>query len=490
MNKNSQLNLHSVLNHLTDMIILCSMEFEVIESNTAADVILGGGNSIVGVKCHKLLHNKTEPCSDCPLEDTISSGRLKHLNYFNESIDEYFEERTHPIIEDDRQQGFVLICRNVTEIREIEDQFAQAKKMAAIGQISSGVAHDFSNVIMGILGRIRIMRMLQSIPEIEEQLELLEQSAQDGAHTVRRMQEFTRAWKEIALVDINLLELIEDVIALTRPKWHESTKSEGRLVKVICDIEDNIYIKGNTSGLHNAFTNIIFNAVDAMPDGGFISFKGRQKNNQVLLRVQDTGTGMTEEIRQKIFDPFFTTKGSDGNGLGMSEVHGVIKRHSGTIELESKVGNGTTFFLTFPAHIPEKAQIEEVEPEVGSLRVLAIDDQDFILETIKDVLKEMGHGFTGFTSPDEAIKNFRPNQYDVIITDLEMPGMNGQEFAENIKAIEPTIPIILLSGWFIDLKDDKAMTKVIDFTLPKPFTVEDIQKLFVKVVGLKNTEAY
>ncbi len=489
MKQNSQLNLNSVLNYLTDMIILCSAEFEIIECNTAANIILKGGESIVGEKCHALLHHKKEPCFDCPLEATIRSGRLKHLNYFNDSIDEYFEERTHPIMDGKSLDGFILMCRNVTEIREIEDKFAQAKKMAAIGQISSGVAHDFNNVITGILGRIRMMRKTFSGAAFDEHFDLLEKNAQAGAETVRRMQEFTRASKQTSYVEISLTDLIDEVIALTRPKWHEATKSEGRLVKVISDIEDNIYIKGNTSELHNAFTNLIFNAVDAMPDGGFISFKCQQQDNQVLLRVQDTGTGMTDEIIQKIFDPFFTTKGSEGNGLGMSEVYGVIKRHSGTIEVQSEVGEGTTFILTFPVHVPEKAPEDEVLPEVGTLRVLAIDDQEFILETLQDVLNEIGHETSCFVSPRAAIRDFKSNQYDAIIVDLEMPEMNGQAFAEEIKTLDPAMPIILLSGWFIDLKEEKSLAKVIDFTLAKPFTVKDIQKVLAKAIGLKKTEA-
>lgn len=473
-------NLSAILNYINDMVLYCSPDFKVLESNSAADVILGGGDSIVGSKCHELLHQKTEPCSDCPLEATISSGRLKHLNYFNESIDEYFEERTHPIIEDGHQRGFVLMCRNVSEIREIEDKFAQDKKMVAIGQISSGVAHDFSNVIMGILGRIKIMRMTLNIPELEEQFELLERSAQDGAETVRRMQEFTRAWKETAFVDINLPELINEVIALTRPKWRQAAKKDGRLVEVTCDLEDNVYISGNTSELHNALTNLIFNAVDAMPDGGFISVKCRKKNDQVLMQVKDTGIGMTDEILEKIFDPFFTTKGSEGNGLGMSEVYGVVKRHSGTIEVQSDVGEGTTFTLTFPVHIPEKVKEEEVALEVGSLRILAVDDDEFILEFFEDVFREIGHITTAYQSPVEAIENFDPRKYDMVITDLEMPVMNGQEFAEKIKAVAPQIPIILLSGWFIDLNEEKDLAMAIDCTITKPFTVEEIQRAIAK----------
>ena len=465
--------------------MFCDQQFNVVDSNQAANVILGKGNSIIGSKCHELLHNNATPCSDCPLDDTIKSGRLKSFNYFNESIDEYLEERTHPIMDGESPKGFILICRNVTEIREIEDRFAQAKKMAAIGQISSGVAHDFNNVITGILGRIRIMRNAFSGPGFAEHFDLLEKAAQTGAETVRRMQEFTRAGKQTSFVDINLPDLINEVIALTRPKWQESAKSEGRLVKVNCEMEEKIYIKGNTSELYNAFTNLIFNAVDAMPDGGFISFKCQAHDGQVLLRVEDTGTGMTDEICQKIFDPFFTTKGSKGSGLGMSEVYGVIKRHSGTIEVQSEVGNGTTFNLTFPVHIPEIVKEDEVEQEVGSLRVLVVDDDEFILETLQDILEEIGHNTTSYKSPVKAINDFDRNQYDVIITDLEMPEMNGQAFAEKIKALDPTIPIILLSGWFIDLKEEKDLAKVIDFTLPKPFTVKDIQKVLTKSVGLK-----
>jgi len=198
------------------------------------------------------------------------------------------------------------------------------------------------------------------------------------------------------------------------------------------------------------------------------------------MQVKDTGIGMTDEILEKIFDPFFTTKGSEGNGLGMSEVYGVVKRHSGTIEVQSDVGEGTTFTLTFPVHIPEKVKVEEVELEVGSLRILAVDDDEFILEFFKDVFGEIGHITTVYQSPVEAIENFDPRKYDMVITDLEMPVMNGQEFAEKIKAVAPQIPIILLSGWFIDLSEEKDLAMTIDHTITKPFTVEEIQRAIAK----------
>ncbi len=482
---NSIQNLKRVLDHITDVIILCNKDFEIIDSNNAAQTIFSRGGSISGLKCHDLLHNKSEPCEDCPLDETVISGRLKHYNYFNDSIGEYIEERTHPIMQDDDTvDSFILLCRNVTEIREIEDQVAQAKKMAAIGQISSGVAHDFNNVITGILGRIRIMRKSFTNPVFEEQLELLEKAAKAGAETVRRMQEFTRAGKEKSFIDINLPELIREVVALTRPKWHDAAKKDGRLVKVNFDLEEDVYIQGNTSELHNALTNLIFNSVDAMPDGGFISFKCVREGNLVNVRMEDTGIGMTDEVCEKVFDPFFTTKGRAGNGLGMSEVYGVVKRHSGKIGVESEVGVGTTLSLSFPYHAPEVVFEEDVDLDVGSQRILIVDDEEFILESMLDLLEELGHTVSQFDNPLEALANFNVGNFDIVFTDLEMPGLNGQEFAEKIKEIEPELPIVLLSGWLIDLSEEKELARVIDFVISKPFTTGEIKAVIAKAKGL------
>lgn len=310
--RNPTLTLQSLFDHLTDFIVLCTPDYEIVESNNAADVILGGGESLVGKTCHETFRNQPEPCPDCPLSATLESGTVIPLNTYDERFEEYFEERTHPVLSEDRElEGFVLTGRNVSKIREIEEKFAQAKKLAAIGRISSGVAHDFSNVLTGVLGRVQMLKEKLKDSPLLDHIKVIEKAAQNGAETVKRIQDFTRAKGDLPMKAVDLRSVVEDVVSLTRPRWEKGAE-KGRIIEVVSDIENDLIVMGNRSGLDNAFTNIIFNAVDAMTDGGVLSIGAKKEGNRAVVRFRDTGTGMAEETRERIFDPFFTTKSPEG----------------------------------------------------------------------------------------------------------------------------------------------------------------------------------
>jgi signal transduction histidine kinase/CheY-like chemotaxis protein len=475
-----------ILNLLTDFIALCTVDYEIVDSNHAADIVLGKGKSIIGTKCYETFRGVDAPCSDCPLSITFESGTLFPLNFYDTRYDEYFEERTHPIVSDTGTlDGFVLVSRNQTKAVELGNKNAQAKKLAAIGQISSGVAHDFNNVLTAVIGRVQILKKNIHDPELLQHLDIIEKAAKDGAETVRRMQDYTRAKREVQFERVNLKKLIEDVVAITRPKWRDSVEMQGRIIEVNLDLMNDLEIMGNESDLRSSFTNIIFNAVDAMPDGGVLTISLDQEDHKVVVRFQDTGIGMTEETKERIFDPFFTTKGVKGNGLGMTEVFGAIKRHDGDIEVESEVGRGTRITLIFP--VTQKLEVKEVaeEPsEFVSRRILVIDDEEYILDITKELLEDLGHQVGGYTSAYEGIEAFREQPFDMVITDLGMPEISGQEVAEKIKAISPTTPVILLSGWSVNLEEDKELGSVIDFALTKPFSLDEIQRAIVQATNL------
>jgi CheY-like chemotaxis protein len=329
-------------------------------------------------------------------------------------------------------------------------------------------------VLTVVLGRIQLLKKQIKDPLILSSLDMIEKSALDGASKVRKIQEFSRP-KEGSLDEvIDLNKLLQEVVEITRPKWDIAAKIKGILIEPVLALEKNLFIYGDSSDLRNAFTNIIFNAVDAMPEGGALSIKSHYHNNQVVIEFMDTGIGMTEEVQEKIFDPFFTTKGVLGTGLGMSEVWGIIKRHNGRITINSHVGKGTIIrlFLTL-AEKPVEQDIAQINRQIEPCNILVVDDEEYILEIMKELLTELGHTVTTFSSAPKALDNFKQNRYDIVLTDLGMPEMNGLEMATKIKEFSPQTLVIMMSGWGLSL-DEKNTSNVIDYIINKPFSVEKI----------------
>ncbi|MCK4716864.1 MAG: response regulator [Candidatus Marinimicrobia bacterium] len=348
------------------------------------------------------------------------------------------------------------------------------KKISALGQISSGVAHDFNNVLTVVLGRVQLMKRLTADPYFLKSLDMIEKSALDGASKVRKIQEFSHPNTKTLNESVNLKNIIEEIPEITRPKWDAASKIKGILIEPVLELNEDLFILGDPSDLRNAFTNIIFNAIDAMPNGGILSIKTKQVNNYIYVDFKDTGIGMTEETVERIFDPFFTTKGVLGNGLGMSEVYGIIKRHNGKINVLSEVGKGTTIKIRFPnakQSVVKTVAARIEQPDIFSIYI--IDDEEYILETLRDFFTDLGHTVHTSTDPKKALADIKNNTFDIVITDFGMPGISGLELAENIKSINPRIQVILISGWALNLSESDLENRV-DFVLNKPFSFEKI----------------
>ena len=465
-----------IFDRIADLITLCDSDFTIIESNHAANIILGIGESIVGSKCYKIFRNQTKPCIDCPLKDTLRSGSIIPSVNLDERFGEFFEERTYPIMSDSgKLDGFIIVNRNVTKTRELIDKSAQMKKLSALGQISFGVAHDFNNVLTVVLGRVQLMKRQTIDQYLMNSLDMIEKSALDGASKVRKIQEFSRPTKGNLTETINLKSLIEEIIELTHPKWCDASRVKGILIEPSLELTEKLHIIGDSSDLRNAFTNLIFNAVDAMPEGGVLSIKTKKEANTVIVEFKDTGIGMTEETVEKIFDPFFSTKGVLGTGLGMSEVYGIVKRHNGRINVNSKIGKGTTITLRFPGVKKLSNDAVSAKPtETSPCRILVINDEEYILSILYDLLIDLGHTVTTMSSAHKALNDFKENNYDIVITDLGMPEMSGQEIGGKIKKINNSTQVILISGWALNIDENKYLGKTVDFIIKKPFSIEKI----------------
>ena len=458
-----------IFNNITDIIILCDLDYTITKSNRAANVILGYGDSIVGSKCYKLFQNLDAPCPNCPLDSTIKSKIIMPLVYYDNRFHEYFEERTYPIEDDSGNlRNFILTRRNVTKDKEIEAKSAQSKKMSALGKISSGVAHDFNNILTVVLCRVQMMQQATDDKKMLENLKKVEKSAKEGAEKVRQIQDFASPNREKNVTTLNLKKLFKEVVDLTQPKSDNIFNTKGVIINMQHDIDKDIQVKGNPSDLKHCFTNIIFNAIDAMPDGGVIKINAKSKGKNIVINFADTGIGMTDEITNKIFDPFFTTKGEHGTGLGMSEVYGIVKRQNGWLTIKSKVGRGTTISVHLPNPKIKKADIKNNQ-EGKSPKIIAIHKDQAGLGKLKEYLKEYGYNIDKSILLSQSIETYKKKNFDIAFIDIGEDTSEGFSAAEKLKLINKDARIILISNQVFETVRPQFSNNI-DFIISKPLS--------------------
>jgi signal transduction histidine kinase/ActR/RegA family two-component response regulator len=420
----------------------------------------------------------------------IESSELKGFDEEDLKVLSSFASQVSIAIEN--AQLFSDLKKTLEELKQAQDQIVQAEKLRAMGEMASGVAHDFNNVLAAILGNIQlILHQLDHLrpEEVRERLRIIEQASKDGAETVRRIQEFTGVKRERDFTLLPINEIIEAVISITQPRWKDQAQKKGIQIELIRKLEDVPPILGNSSELREVFTNIIFNAVDAMPEGGQLTISTQPPNDSwVEVRISDTGIGMTEEVKKRIFDPFFTTKGVTNSGLGMSVSYGIIKRHGGEILIESEPGKGTTFVLHLPMSFEEK-EIEEkvLKPikEVRPARILVIDDEDAVRDILSRMLKAKGHQVVVASDGEEGIERFKNETFDLVFTDLGMPKISGWEVGKTIKGMNPKVPIVMITGWGMELNREKMNESGIDLIVSKPFQFDQVIELVSEAMDLK-----
>jgi signal transduction histidine kinase/ActR/RegA family two-component response regulator len=374
--------------------------------------------------------------------------------------------------------------------RKAQEQLVKSEKLRALGEMSAGVAHDFNNIMGAILGRAQLMKSRVDDQAIVRGLDIIEKAAMDGASTVRRLQDFTRLRTDQVFNRVDLAQVIEDTLSMTRARWEDSAHVSGIQYSVTTQYEPILPVAGVSSELREVFTNIIFNALDAMPNGGKIHIHVGADENRVFAHVRDTGRGMTEEVRKRIFDPFFTTKGIKGNGLGMSVAYGIVTRHKGEIEVESEYGQGSTIKVSLPVNleVPRQDPAVEVPPQRRVGRFLVIDDEAAIRELLAEMLVQQGHQVLTASGGKEGLEIFRDQVPDLVITDLGMPEISGWDVATTVKAVNPSTSVILMTGWGITLDKDKARHRGVDVIVAKPFQIGEMQKVLNDIIELRHNE--
>jgi signal transduction histidine kinase/ActR/RegA family two-component response regulator len=387
---------------------------------------------------------------------------IAHLGALAMSSARLYEERT----------------RALGELGAAQDQLVRTEKLRALGEMASGVAHDFNNLLASILGRAQLLLRRVKEPQQRQWLQVIERSALDGAQTVKRLQDFTRIRRDQPLLPLDLSDVVRDALEITQSRWQEEPLSRGVTIEVRTTLPAVPGILGDAPELREVFTNLILNAVDAMPEGGALSLGTAVADGQVLATVSDTGTGIPAAVRDRIFDPFFTTKGPQGTGLGLSMTYGIVSRHGGTITVESDEGRGTTFRLAFPPAVGEAASsAREARADgasVRGLRCLVVDDEPTVRTTLADILSSAGHDVVDLGDGAEAIARFRAEPFDVVLTDLAMPRVSGWQVARAVKHAAPSVPVFLITGFGVELSPEERRANGVDAILVKPLQIQEI----------------
>jgi signal transduction histidine kinase len=374
------------------------------------------------------------------------------------------------------------LAKALSELKATQQQVIQQERLRALGEMASGIAHDFNNTLTPILGFTDLLlerpEILADGEEAARFLKLLRTSAQDAANIVRRLREFYRPLDtQEELVPVELAPVISQVVELTQPKWRQQAQANGCNIEVKTRLQPTPPVAGDESALREALTNLIFNAVDAMPNGGVITLETAVENDQAVVRVHDTGSGMTEEVRQRCLEPFFSTKDDKGTGLGLAMVYGIVQRHRGLLEVNSVLGRGTTFVIRLPLIVvaENEAPAPSVEPAPKSpLQVLVVDDEPGIREVISAFLRSDGHNVITASNGRDGLKEFQSQPFDVVVTDRAMPQMNGDQMAGLIKQARPDIPIVLITGFGNLIEPTKKQATSVDVVLNKPVTLKTL----------------
>jgi len=394
--------------------------------------------------------------------------------------------------------------RAYENLRETQQGVMQHERLRALGQMASGVAHDINNALSPVVGYSELLLAKEAnlSERARRYLNSIRTAGTDIAHIITRMREFYRKREDVEiLAPVDLNRAVEQVIELTRPRWRDIPQESGVVVQMKTDLHSALPpIMGVESELRQALTNLVLNAVDAMPEGGTMTIhtdvwirpyggNGKIPPTHVILEVIDTGTGMDEETRRRCLEPFYSTKGERGTGLGLAMVFGIVQRHEGEIGIESEVGKGTTMRLIFPIREAAKADTS-VGPEAAtplpSLRILCIDDDPLLRDLLKEMLESDGHRVELADGGQEGLQAFsaareRGEPFDVVITDIGMPYVDGREVASTVKRESPTTPVIMLSGWGRQMKAEGDVPAQADYVLSKPPRIHELRQALNQV---------
>ncbi len=384
----------------------------------------------------------------------------------------------------DRLYAGVVTVLGAVYLDFAQQQLMHGARMRVLGQLSSGAAHSLNNLFTAIMGHTQLLLDHTRQREAREELQEIHRVATQGAQMVRRFQEMARVGltDEPIETDINLI--VRDAAEITRFIWRDQAEANGIVVDVVKDLAQVPPVMARPNELREALIVLIFNAIDAMPNGGIVTLRTERKGEKVLVSVIDTGGGIPDAARPHLFEPFFTTKGNLHAGLGLNTASGIAARHNGSLTAESVPGRGSNLTLSLPVAPSVMEATEEVVATQG-VSVLIIDDEPAVRDIVTRFLTFRGYPVVVADSGPEGLALFKDSKFDLVMTDLGMPGMSGWEVAREVKRLKPHTLVVLMTGWATDLDPRKAKESGVDRVVHKPFNVDEVLGLLTEAAALR-----
>ncbi|MGE5892760.1 MAG: PAS domain-containing protein, partial [bacterium] len=479
---------NALLDAIPDNLTLQSRDLKVIWANQGAAKGLGKEvPDLIGRYCHALWHNRTSPCSPCPVQRSFQSGKPEY-DVIQSSDDRIWELRAVPVKDEQGTvTGVVEVGRDITEHRKLEQQLRQAQKMEAIGQLAGGIAHDFNNILTAIIGYASLtqIKMTDDDP-LQSNIEQIISSAERAANLTQSLLAFSRKQiinphpvdlnQIIGMVEKFLLRIIGEDIELKTVLHHEP-----------------LMVMADSGQIEQILMNLATNARDAMSEGGALTIttsRGRpdhqfipgKQGEYALISFTDTGIGMDDKTKEKVFEPFFTTKEvGKGSGLGLSIIYGIVKQHSGHIAIQSEHGKGTVVKIYLPLIKAEHDGTSLSLPAIrmtGTETILLGEDEKEVRMVTKAVLEESGYTVIDASDGEETLSRFREHEktIDLLILDVVMPKINGKEVYERVKQMRPDLKVLFVSGYTDSIIDKKGILDAGLHFLSKPVSPNDLLK--------------
>lgn len=455
----------------------------VAASLTTCQLLATGQNAMVGRNVETLFSVSLQEIASCcqtGMRDDDSGTVLAQA--FPDRGEAFPVELRGSYILFDGETHLMVLITDISERIRAQEALIQSERLSALGQMAGGIAHDFNNILVSILGYVQMAaddaptnarRLLEDLAQIEA-------GARDAAEAVSRLQALYRETDDVSdLVPVQLDDVVMDALALHKPRWKDIPQFQGVTYEILTRLSGPPQVLGNPGELRRALSNVLINAIEAMPEGGTVTFESWHQGSDTFILIRDTGYGIAPEILPRITEPFFTTK--RGSGLGLTVTDNIVKRHGGKMVLDSAPGKGTSVTISFPCYDAGEGvrrRISEVTPETVSVKLnaLVVDDEPRVRAVLERVLQRQGHQVKTADGGAEGLAALQEHRYDLLICDLGMPGLSGSVVMQRAHAMDPAMPIIVTTGWGETVTPEEMREMCAVALLAKPFGQEDVRR--------------